>query len=257
MRKVLLVLLLVVGVSAAFGQKGKVTSALNYLTNNDIQKAWTTILEAEENEKTADFDKTFYAKGKILQAIGESQDPNIQKLVEDPLIKAYEAYQKAISLDDKGKMQKSVDIMLPMLNNDFINLGVVKFNEKDYPAALEAFEYSLKVGEQAIFGGAIDTSIVYNAGLAAYNSQNWEKASEYFIRTMDMNYGGATVLRLQKEVLLAQGDSASAEKLLQQGIVKFGEDETVMVELINYYLTSGNDAEAFEYLKLAKKKRPK
>ncbi len=256
MRKLVTVLFLAAGFSCVFAQKGKVTSALNYLTNRDIEKAWSAIQEAEQHEKTVNYDKTYYAKGKVLQAIGESTDPNIQELVENPLIKAYEAYEKAISLDEKGKMQKSVDIMLPMLNNDFINLGVQKYNENDYDAALQAFEYSLSVGKKSVFGGAIDTSIIYNAGMSAYNDRNWDKATEYFTKTMDMGYGGSTVWILQKEVYLEQGDSAAAESLLQEGILKFQDTDAIMVQLINYYLTSGKDAQAFEYLKIAKEKDP-
>lgn len=256
MRKLIIVLVLVIGFTGMYAQKGKVTSAATYLSNNEIDKAWEAIQEAEQNEKSANFDKTYYTKGKILQAMGESQDPNIKNMVEDPLIKAYEAYQKAIELDEKGKIQKSVDIMLPMLNNDFINLGVEKFGENDFEGAKKAFEYSLKVGESDIFGGIVDTSIVYNAGLAAYNGKMWNDAQKYFQTTMDMGYGGETVWRLQKEVYVAQGDSAAAEHLLIDGIDAFEDNNMIMVELINFYLTSNQDEKAFEYLRLAKEADP-
>ena len=175
MRKLVIVLfILTIGLTGAIAQKGKVASASNYLTNGELEKAWEAIQEAEKNEKTA------IVKGQILQQIGESKDENIKKLAEEPLKGAYNAYQKAIELDDKGKMSKSVDLQYTMLNNDFINLGVEKFQEKDFAGAVEAFEYSLEIGKAEFFGGLVDTTIVYNTGLAAYNGEMYDKAILYF-----------------------------------------------------------------------------
>ena len=256
MRKLAVILILVTGFSGAFAQKGKITSAMNYMNNGQIEKAWEAIQEAEKNEKTINYYKTYYAKGKILQTIAESGDENIKKLVEDPLPKAYASYKKAIELDEKGKVGKQVDFELTMLNNDFINLGVQKYQDKDNAGALEAFEYSLEIGKSEIFGGVVDTSIVFNAGLAAYNGKMNDKAIKYFTIAKDMGYGGSTVYQLIDRVYLSQNDSANAEKIMQEGVEAFPEEDVLMVELINYYLTSDQDDKAFEYLNVAKEKDP-
>lgn len=256
MRKLAVILILVTGFSGAFAQKGKITSAMNYMTNGQIEKAWEAIQEAEENEKTVSYYKTYYAKGKILQTIAESGDENIKKLVEDPLPKAYESYKKAIELDEKGKAGKQVDFELTMLNNDFINLGIQKFQDKDHAGALEAFEYSLEIGKSEIFGGVVDTTIVYNAGLAAYNGKMNDKAIEYFTIAKDMGYGGSTVYQLMNRVYISKGDSANSEKIMQEGVEAFPEEDALMVELINYYLTSDQDDKAFKYIDVAKEKDP-
>jgi len=237
-------------------QKGKVTSASNYLTNNEIDKAWEAIQVAEKNEKTANYAKTYYVKGQILQKIGESKDEKIKALAENPLEQAYESYKKAIELDEKGKMGKAIDFQLPMLNNGFINQGVEKFQEKDFAGALKAFEYSLEIGKNPVFGGVVDTSIIYNAALAAYNGKDYENALKYFGMSKDMNYGGISIYQLMERVYFAQGDSTSAEKLMQEGIQAFPENNDLMIELINYYLISNQDDKAFEYLNKALKNEP-
>lgn len=257
MRKLAIVLILFSGsVLLTHAQKGKVTSASNYLTNNEIEKAWEAIQVAEKNPKTENYPKTYYVKGQILQKIGESKDEKIKALAENPLEKAYESYQKAIKLDEKGKMNKAIDFQLPMLNNDFINQGVGQFQDKDFAGALKSFEYSLEIGKNPVFAGLVDTSIVYNAALAAYNGKDYENALKYFGMAKDMNYGGISIYQLMERVYFAQGDSASAESLMQEGIEAFPDNNDLMIELINYYLISNQDDKAFEYLKKALKNEP-
>lgn len=239
-----------------FAQKGKVTSANNYLTNGQIVKAWEAIQVAEQHEKTMAYDKTFMVKGKILQAIGESEDAEVKKLVENPLPKAFEAYKKALELDEKGNMLKSITLSLPMLNNDFINLGVEHFTAREYAEAVEAFEYSLEVSKFDVFGGSIDTIIIYNTALAAYNAEDWDKAIKYFNETKELNYGGTGVYQLLNRTYFSLGDSLGAENSMKKGIEVYPEEDVILLELIQYYLNTSRDDDAMAYLNIAKAKSP-
>lgn len=239
-----------------FAQKGKVTSANNYLTNGQIVKAWEAIQVAEQHEKTMAYDKTFMVKGKILQAIGESEDAEVKKLVEDPLPKAFEAYKKALELDEKGNMLKSITLSLPMLNNDFINMGVEHFTAKEYAEAVEAFEYSLEVSKFDVFGGSVDTIIIYNTALAAYNAEDWDKAIKYFNETKELNYGGTGVYQLLNRTYFSLGDSLGAENSMKEGIEAYPEEDVILLELIQYYLNTSRDDDAMAYLNIAKAKSP-
>jgi len=256
MRKIVVLLLIFAGIGSVFAQKGKVTSASNYLTNGQILKAWEAIKLAEQHEKTIAYDKTYLVKGKILQAIGESQDAEIKKLVEDPLPKAYEAYKKAIELDAKGNMLKSVSLSLPMLNNDFINLGVEHFTAKEYEKAVEAFEYSLEIVQYDVFGGSVDTIIIYNAALAAYNGEDWDNAIKYFNQSKELRYGGTSVYQLLNRTYFSKGDSLSAENSMKEGIEAYPDEDVMLLELIQYYLNTSRDNDAMSYLSLAKDKSP-
>ena len=258
MRKVTFILVgLLFAGSVALAQKGKVTSALTYLDNGEIEKAWQTIQVAEKNEKTANYYKTYYAKGRILQKIGESKDPKIRNLVDDPLKKAWESYQKAIQLDEKKKIQKTIEIYLPMLNADFINAAVEEFKKKEYKSAMEYFDYALKVGEDPIFNGAVDTSIIYNAGLSAYNGKIWNKAIEYLTKAKDMGYGGGAAYVLLKNAYLEKGDTLTGLKVLQEGFDKNPTDKSIIFELINYYLlVEDNSQAAIDYIDKAMQQDP-
>ncbi len=256
MRKIVVLLLIFAGVGSVFAQKGKVTSANNYLTNGQIVKAWEAIQVAEQHEKTMAYDKTFFVKGKILQAMGESQDAEIKKLVEDPLPKAFEAYKKAIELDEKGNILKSISLSLPMLNNDFINLGVQHFTAKEYAEAVEAFEYSMEIAQFDVFGGSIDTIIIYNTALAAYNAEDWDIALKYFNQSKELRYGGTGVYQLINRTYFFMGDSLGAENSMKEGIEAYPDEDVILLELIQHYLNTGRDEDALSYLTIAKAKSP-
>ncbi len=258
MRKlVLLFLSLMMMAGSGFAQKGKVASALTYLENNEIEKALQAILAAEQHEKSKDWYRTYYVKGRIMQAIAESKDEKVKGLAENPAVQAFESYEKAKKLDDKGKINKTIELYLPMLAADFINKAVDEFQKQDFKNSYTSFGYALKVQEDPVFGGTIDTTIVYNAGLAAYNGQMWDEAIEYFKKTIDLNYGQGTPFVLMKNAYLNKGDSAMAVKTLQEGFNKYPTDQNIIVELINYYLLNEHDNQAaLDYIKLAKEKDP-
>jgi len=240
-----------------YAQKGKVAAALSYLDNGELEKALQTVEIAEKNPKTANWYKTYYAKGRILQAIAESKDPKVKKLVENPVVKAYENYQKAIKLDEKGRITKTIEIYLPMLNNDFINMGVKAFQDQKFEEAMKAFEYALKVGQDKVFGGVVDTSLIYNAGLAAYNGKLWDKSIEHISKAIDMNYGGSAAYILLKNAYLEKGDTLAGKKALQAGFDKYPTDKNIIFELINYYLLIENNSQAaLDYIRKGLEKDP-
>ncbi|MBA7541760.1 hypothetical protein ES705_34076 [subsurface metagenome] len=243
--------MLLVGFSPIFAQKGKVTSALNYVTTGNLEKAKEAIEPAMTHEKSKDWPKTHYAKGRVLQAVAESKDTNTMKLYENPLPEAFKEYQKAIELDEKGKIEKIVNLQYPLLSNDFIQLGIEKFQEDKHKEAMEAFEYSLEIGKTPMFGGVVDTSVVFNAGLSAYNAKIWDKAIVYFTQAKDLEYDDPNLYPLMKEAYMESGDTLSAVKCLQEGFEKYPENEAVIINLINYYIESGANEEALEYLNYA------
>ena len=251
MKRITLLIMLLVSLSPVFAQKGKVTSALNYITAGNLEKAKEAIEQAMTHEKSKDWAKTYYAKGRVLQAVAESKDPNTKKLYENPLPEAFKEYQKAIELDEKGKMEKLVFLQYPLLSNDFIQLGIDMFQADKHKEAMEAFEYSLEIGKMPMFDGAVDTNVVFNAGLAAYNAKIWDKAIVYFTQAKNLEYGDPNLYPLMKEVYMESGDTLSAVKCLQEGFKKHPENEAVIINLINYYIESDANEEALEYLNIA------
>ena len=106
MKKVFL-LLAVISISVAtFAQKGKVTSALTFIEQGSLDKAKEALDQAMTHPKSMDWFNTYFAKGKLAQAVSIRQS-RFQVLLTDPLGEAYAAYEKSIELDPKGGAKKN------------------------------------------------------------------------------------------------------------------------------------------------------
>ncbi len=257
MKRIAFVFALILVISMTYAQKGKVTSALGYVDSGKLDKAFEAIKPALEHGKTKDWPKTYYVLGRVYQAIGTTDNPEFKKLYNgDALADAFENYKKAVEIDPKKKYSKQVDIQYLSITGQFINRGVEQFQAEKFEEAMKSFEYSLEVGKMPIFGGAIDTAIVYNAGLAAKNAKIHDKAIAYFIKTKDNNYGGGSIYLLLEEEYKAVGDSTAALKILQEGFEKMPEDNNVLNNLINFYVFSNRAQEALEYLNIGIKREP-
>ncbi|HUV01771.1 MAG TPA: hypothetical protein VMW32_12470, partial [Bacteroidales bacterium] len=102
-------LIAVVSISlGAMSQKGKVTSALSLIDQGALDKAKEAIDQAMVNEKSKDWFNTYFAKGKLGQAVFESDNPTFKAFYTDPLGEAYAAYEKAMELDTKGGTKKRI-----------------------------------------------------------------------------------------------------------------------------------------------------
>ena len=248
---ILMSVILIIGITA---QKKYVKQAEIHIDKNELIEAKTKLDMALQDEKSKEWAKTYYVFGRLAQAAGGSDNEEFKKLFDNPFKIAYKNYKKAIELDEN--MDNAVNMQLPLLSHALINKGIGGFQTKDYPVALDAFEFALIVGENEVFGSAADTSIIYNAGLAAYNGEVYDKAIKHFIACAKLEYGGADLYLLLKNCYLEKEDSTNAAKTLQEAFEAFPGNEAVLVHLVNYYLMSGKNVQALEYLAIAKEKDP-
>jgi hypothetical protein len=149
-------LLLIAVVSISFGamaQKGKVTSALNYIDQGILDKAKDNIDQALVNDATKDWFNTYFAKGKLCQATFDSKDPKFKAFYTDPLAEAYTAYLKAMELDPKGTIKKKIitSSTFNTLAVSLYNQGSTRFEAKDYAGALLSFQTQIKITESDIY----------------------------------------------------------------------------------------------------------
>lgn len=238
MKKLLLLLsaiILSIGVNA---QKGKVNAALSYIDQGALDKAKESIDEAIKNEKSKDWTKTYYAIGKLAMASFESENPKFKTMYKDPLNEAYAAFEKAMQLDPKGGTKKllQVNSTYLVLGNMFINQGVERFQKSDFKGALDAFENNLKISSTDVYVGLIDTGIIFNAGLAAYNAKMFDKAIEYFEACTPTNYEGTQPYQLMYLSYMGKEDMESAEKMLNRAFERFPGNQEVLLVLIQHYL---------------------
>ena len=81
MKRFILSLLISVIALGAFAQKGKVSSALNYIDAGNFAKAKEAIDAAVVHDKSKAWPKTFYAQGRLAQALYESGDAKLMALM--------------------------------------------------------------------------------------------------------------------------------------------------------------------------------
>ncbi|HZH73538.1 MAG TPA: tetratricopeptide repeat protein [Mariniphaga sp.] len=257
-----------VGLLALFvacSPRTKVSSSQSLKEAGKLNEALTTINEAidptaENSDKTLNWPRTWEVRGEIYQAIYQSKDKEVKKLAEDPLTEAFNSYQKAIELDEGDKFSNSVKVKLTLLTNDLTNQAVEAFNENDYPKALRSFEQILSIQDIPVIAqdnpGAIDTVIIYNAGLAAFNAEQYDKAIDYFEQTAETGYNEARTYGLISNAYLAKQDTMGAVQALQEGFEKYPEDNTVLTNMIQIYLDMNKTEDALKYLRMAIEREP-
>lgn len=265
MKRTIVLLTLVFAVSMAFAQKGKVTSAQNLKETGKLDKAFEAIEEAvdasnEKAEKSIPWPKTWEVRGEIYQAIFQSKDENIKKLSDDPLTVALQSYKKALELDDKDKFGKSVKIKLTLLTNDLTNQAVEAFNAEDYNKALKSFEQVMEINDVDVVKAdnpeAIDTVIVFNAGLAAFNGKDFDKAIKYYGEAAKHGYNGARTYSLIANSYMQKEDTVGALNTLKEGFEKYPTDNGVLTSMIQIYLDMNKTDDAMKYLTMAIEQDP-
>ncbi|MDD2305305.1 MAG: tetratricopeptide repeat protein [Prolixibacteraceae bacterium] len=266
MKRTTILFVLLFAVSCAFAQKGKVTSALSYKEAGKLDKAVEAIEETidasnPKTEGSVTWPRTWEVRGEIYQAVFQSKDENYKKLSADPLTVAYDSYMKALQLDDKDRFSKSVKIKLTLLIGDLTNQAVAGFNEEAYEKAMTSFEQIMAIEQLPVYKAddpnAVDTVIIFNAGLAAYNAQKYDKAIQYYKEAAKYKYNGAKTYSLIANSYFQKKDTVGALQVLQDGLKEYSDNGILLVEVINVYLNANKIDDAMKYLDIAIAQDPK
>jgi tetratricopeptide (TPR) repeat protein len=257
MKRTTILFALLFAVTCVFAQKGKVTTALSYKEAGKIDKAVEAIEETidpgnPKSESTISWPKTYEVRGEIYQAVFQSKDENFKKLSADPLTVAYDSYFKVLELDTKKSFSKTVKIKFTLLIGDLTNQAVEAFNVEDYEKALKSFEQIMSIEQQEVYKmddpNAVDTVIIFNAGLAAYNAKNYDKAIKYYKETAKYKYNGAKTYTMIASAYKEKQDTLGALLSLKEGLVEYPENGPLLVEIINIFLDANKVDDAMAYL---------
>lgn len=264
MRTLTLLIACMLLVNISYGQKRKVTTASSFLMQEKLDKAKEAIDEAMAHPDAVDFAKGYVVKGQIYQAIFEGKDSVLRQQNPGALQMAWESYKKAMEMDDdKKKLEKEISAHLPNLAVDFMNSAVNAHNNSAFEESMNQFQTALDINASRYGSQKIDSMAIHYAGVSAYRAGLLDKALEYYKRSMALGYDdpGRTYSIIVK-ILLDQsreaesaGNTALMEqkkeegvKYLLEGIKRFPDNESMLIEVINHYLLGDNPAEAEQYL---------
>jgi len=235
-----------------------VNRAITWAENGErLDTALKSVEKATELEETKNWPKTYYAKGYVYQNIYETEKSEFKNLADKPLFKAFDNYKKAYEMDEEDKFKGNIDAAMFKLHSYFIKEGVNSFKENKYDNAFDNFKYALKVSDMPLFKGQVDTAIMFNAGIAAQNMKEWEKAAKYYEMAAKYNYGEARTYILLKNAYFQAGDTTQAVEALKDGFNKYPGNQNMIASLINHYLLNTDHPEnALDFIAEAKKQHP-
>ncbi len=258
MKKIIILALGIMGYYQSFGQNAEVVNAFNYQKNKEYAKAKIAIDKAALNEETAIKPKTWYYRGNIYMDIdiNQSQDSTYNIIDKDALTKSLESYTKVIELDTvKKQYNKEIINKVKYLQIRFANSGIEKFQKKNFEEALLYFETAAQVSEK--FSNKIDTSLIYNASLAALNAKSKIKQKEFLSKLIELKYSQSDIYSLMSKIYLEEKDTTKAIEYLTMGREAFPNNNGFITEELNIYIISGKISKMIDKIKTAVSLDPK
>ena len=155
----------------------------------------------------------------------------------DLLAKAADAYQKAFAL---GAKEKDVADKLDEIVNHYNNAAYNAYTLGDIKTASAMFKGAADVAKAPCTVNGDDSA--FNAALTAASIEDYDTALKYFGICLDHNYGdnGDIHARLA-EVYGKLGDNVKQKALLEEGFAKYPENQAILIGLINYAESNGED----------------
>lgn len=246
MKSILLIALMAIA-TVASAQRGNLNRAKSNYTSyselknmgtgalsiNDLHTAQNAIDKAIEHDRTKDLAETwvYYALIYSDLALLDSTET-----AEETYRLALEGREKAISLDTENEQEQNLLALNSMLAQYELNKGAMAWEEEHFTGAFEAFEKGL-----TYLPG--DTTLLYYAGIAAINDQQYDKAVEKYVELIPIEeYSNNRQIVLDASRLYLQlGDTTSALKYSQIAADKYPEDAEIATHNIELNLMSGNE----------------
>jgi tetratricopeptide (TPR) repeat protein len=256
MKKITLVLLAVIISAAASAQKGKITAAETFIKEGAFDKAKEAIEEAIVNPKSMGLAKTYYVKGELCLGAFDSGDPKFMGLYPDILMEAYNNFEKAAQIDPKLKNRFIQENLYALLSNSLLNDAIAKFNDKDFKGAMQSFERNVMVSASDMYVGLVDTLVIFNAGLAAYNAELYNEAIAHFRTCTISGTEDTKPYIFISDSYLKMKDTLNAEAALIEGVNAYPDTLDIILQATQFYLDANNSTKAFEFVHKAMEKDP-
>ena len=210
--------------------------------------------------KLKDETKMYYYRGMIyldyimMASMDEGIMKELETMEEEQLeLASFGSLKKCIELDTKNQWKSDVNRRIESLRAMMFNAGAEMFNQKNYEAAYDAFDGSVKMFDVL---SKPDTLAMINAALAAENLNRFDEAFDYYKMCADNNYGkGAEMYQSMIRVLNSpKNENKDDQKILtviEEGKNKFPNDFVLNVEEFNFWYNKGDNEKAQQALQNA------
>ena len=151
-------------------------------------------------------------------------------------------------------------------NQELVKYGIYLNDQKDYMGAYTAFKMHIDIPELAMMQNekmqkemprdTIYEQYKYYAAIFAVQSELHEEAIALLEEMKHGEYEAISVNQFLYQEYLALKDTAKFVATLQDAVVRFPQEPWFLQNLINYYIFSGQEATAIDYLAQAIKSEP-
>ncbi len=249
MKQLTLVLGLLIS-ATTFGQK-EVVSAYNANKDGDYRAAATYIEQAILVEKAAIKEKTWRYRGEIYLNIAADSSAAIE--YPNALVIAKESYQKSMEIDTKGRYEDENRAGLSRIQAASNNNGINYYNTGVFDRAGSSFDLAVEVAK--IFD-IIDTIAVFNAALSYEKAGMTDLAIERYYDCAKIEHQVPNVFLFISTLYRNNGDNDSALEALKTARETYPREQSLIIEELNIYLTSGDFEKAKTNLQLAAEQDP-
>ncbi|MCL2727363.1 MAG: tetratricopeptide repeat protein [Bacteroidales bacterium] len=178
-------------------------------------------------------------------------------LPQDLLSEAYDAFHKGFGFDAKGSQKKDLLEGFSNLQRRYLSDAMTANSMGDYSLSSRNFGDAVRCFEHPALN-SVDTVILFYTGLTAFYAQEYERATEYIKRAVDMGYlheGVAYSILAESYKALDQVDKA--EFVLAEGFTKYPSNQGILVSLINLFNENDEDpSKVMEYIRKAQENEP-
>lgn len=207
------------------------------------------------------YDKwTYYASALYLKNGIMSFSQVLHPVVEDPLLLSLQSLDEAVKADTKSSYTKKILERYIELNKKLGNTGSNYYAAKDMANAFRYYAAASDCASRPAVGN-MDTIMTYYAGVTGLLVGKYAQAAEYFKKAHSTGYygdhkDGMSFINLARCYENLK-DKANVENTLLEGFQKFPANQGIILELINHYLTYGEDpSKVFPILKKAQGNEP-
>ncbi len=182
----------------------------------------------------------------------------LKPVVENAYDLAYEAFAKAAELDTKAKKTKDITEGLKAIAAKYSARGIDEYTIGKQDEASVSFEKSYRASLTAPLS-QLDTNAIYNAAFTAWSANNLDRAAMLFKESLDKGHAGADGEAYAKlaDIATRQEKPELAKEYLEEGFKLYPQSQGILVGLINYYISSGENTDRlFVLLDEAKKNEP-